>query len=48
VDHRKRQRLAAAARQYLARLPREPACRFDLIAMQGDECTWVRGAFEIA
>ena len=48
VDHRKRQRLAAAARQYLARLPREPACRFDLVAMQGEDCTWVRGAFEIA
>ncbi len=48
VDYRKRRRLEAAARLYLARLPTEPACRFDVVALQGEECTWLRNAFGIA
>ncbi|HEX7466326.1 MAG TPA: YraN family protein, partial [Usitatibacter sp.] len=31
IGWRKRSRLEAAARQYLARLRREPACRFDVV-----------------
>jgi len=48
VDARKRRRLEAAARQYLARLPAEPACRFDVVALQGEACTWYRDAFATA
>lgn len=48
IDGRKRRRLEAAARLYLARLRAEPACRFDVIALQGDEYTWLRDAFGTA
>jgi putative endonuclease len=48
VDGLKRRRLVAAARHYLSRLREEPVCRFDVIAMQGDECTWLRDAFGTA
>jgi putative endonuclease len=48
VDWRKQRRLVAAARHYLMRLGREPACRFDVVSLEGDEPTWIRGAFECA
>ena len=48
VGSRKQRRIAAAARQYLARLGREPACRFDVITLEEREPTWMRGAFELA
>jgi len=44
----KRARLVAAAREYLARLPRTPACRFDVVLLDGLEpsrVVWVRDAF---
>lgn len=44
----KQRRLEAAARIYLSRLPTEPPCRFDVIALQEGECTWLRDAFAIA
>jgi len=48
VDWRKQRRLVAAARHYLMRLGREPACRFDVVSLEGDEPTWIRGAFDCA
>ena len=50
IGQRKRARIAAAARQYLARLAYEPACRFDVVAMEDGAAapTWLRGAFETA
>ena len=48
VDHRKRRRIEAAARHYLMRLGREPACRFDVVSLERDEPTWIRAAFEVA
>lgn len=36
VGPRKQARLVAAARVYLTRLGREPACRFDVIEVTGD------------
>ncbi len=48
IDLRKRRRIEAAARQFLARLGREPACRFDVITLEGREPEWLRGAFESA
>jgi putative endonuclease len=44
----KQRRLVAAAHVYLSRLSSEPPCRFDVVALEGDECTWVRDAFVIA
>ena len=48
VDGRKQRRIVAAARHYLARLGKEPACRFDVITLQGSPGTpsWIRGAFD--
>jgi putative endonuclease len=48
IGPQKQRRIAAAARQYLARLGREPACRFDVITLADREPTWLRGAFELA
>ena len=47
ITARKRGRIAAAARQYLMRLRSVPACRFDVICIEGDAPTWIRGAFEL-
>ena len=48
VDGLKRRRLVAAAHIFLSRLDSEPPCRFDVVALQGEECTWMRDAFAIA
>jgi putative endonuclease len=49
IDAAKRSRIEAAARHYLARLKREPPCRFDVVTLDGDNRTaWLRGAFEAA
>jgi putative endonuclease len=44
----KRQRIIRAARHYLMRLGREPACRFDvfLICGRAQRVEWIRNAFE--
>jgi putative endonuclease len=43
----KQRRIAAAARQYVARLGREPPCRFDVVTLDGRDPTWLRGAFDL-
>jgi len=49
VDLRKRMRIESAARHFLGRLQREPACRFDVVTLEGDSVgEWLRGAFETA
>jgi putative endonuclease len=48
IGARKRSRIEAAARQFLAGLARQPPCRFDVIAFEGGTPTWLRGAFEAA
>jgi putative endonuclease len=48
IDGRKRHRLEAAARQFLARLPEEPPCRFDVLTLQAGEWRWLRDAFSTA
>jgi len=35
-----------AAQVYLLRFPRLPACRFDVIAIDGDKLEWLRNAIE--
>jgi putative endonuclease len=46
VTARKQQRLLLAARHYLARLNAMPACRFDVVAIEGEHLQWIRGAFD--
>lgn len=48
IDSRKKARIVAAARQFLARLTREPPCRFDVVTLDGGAPQWLRGAFEAA
>ena len=49
VDFRKRARIEAAARHFLARLAHEPPCRFDVVTLDGDNAIeWHRAAFETA
>ena len=48
VDFRKRSRIEAAARQFLARFTREPPCRFDVVTLDGGAPKWLRGAFEVS
>jgi putative endonuclease len=46
IHARKRRRIEAAARHFLMRFEREPACRFDVVTLEGGEPMWLRGAFE--
>ena len=48
VSWAKQRRIVFAARHYLMRWRQEPACRFDVVAVQGatHELQWLRGAFE--
>jgi putative endonuclease len=46
ITPRKRRRICAAARQYLMRFRRTPPCRFDVITLDNDKPTWLRGAFD--
>ncbi|MDB5944598.1 MAG: hypothetical protein JWQ13_4164 [Ramlibacter sp.] len=42
----KQRRIVFAARHYLMRLPKQPPCRFDVVAVQGGEIEWLRAAFD--
>lgn len=46
ITPRKQRRIVAAARQFLMRFERVPPCRFDVVAIDRNECEWLRGAFE--
>ena len=48
VSWAKQRRIVFAARHYLMRWRQEPACRFDVVAVQGEshELQWLRGAFD--
>jgi putative endonuclease len=49
VTPAKQKKLLAAARLYLASLPREPACRFDVFAWDGTAAPdWIKNAFDDA
>lgn len=47
VDRRKQARLRAAASHYLVKHAIDRACRFDVVAISGDEARveWLRDAF---
>ncbi len=42
----KQRSLVFAARHYLARLATPPPCRFDVVAIDGEQLDWLRGAFD--
>ena len=46
VTAAKQARLIVAAQLYLQRYRMPPACRFDVIAIDGDRTTWLRNAIE--
>ncbi len=47
IDQRKQHKLMICAEVYLSRLSRLPACRFDVVLLQGDQATphWIKNAF---
>ncbi len=48
VDRRKQQRLAAAAGHYLQAHPSVLPCRFDVVAVSGDDrIEWIKNAFAV-
>ncbi|MBQ0959067.1 YraN family protein [Ideonella sp. 4Y11] len=42
----KQARIVRAARAYLLRLAAPPRCRFDVVAIDGDELNWLKAAFD--
>jgi len=42
----KRRRLVFAASPFLRRLATPPACRFDVVAVDGERIEWLRAAFD--
>jgi putative endonuclease len=46
VGSTKQRRIVRAAQHYLLRLPVLPACRFDVVALDGGQINWVKAAFD--
>ena len=46
VGNTKQRRIVRAAQHYLLRLPTLPPCRFDVVAVQGEQLEWVKAAFD--
>ncbi|NCN70820.1 MAG: YraN family protein [Rhodoferax sp.] len=46
VSTLKQRRIAFAARHYLMHLASLPPCRFDVVAVQGAQLEWIKGAFD--
>ncbi len=42
----KQRRIVFAARHFLMRFAAPPACRFDVVLIEGDQLTWLRAAFD--
>jgi len=42
----KQRRLVFAATHYLSRWPHPPPCRFDVVAIEGDQIEWLQAAFD--
>lgn len=47
ITAHKQQRIVRAAQTYLMRFPRLPACRIDVVAIDGEQLRWLRGAIEV-
>ena len=46
ISRAKQRRIVYAAQHWLMRLQALPACRFDVVAIDGDQIEWLRGAFD--
>ena len=46
VTATKQRSLVLAAQHYLQRFASPPPCRFDVVAIDGDQLQWLQGAFE--
>jgi putative endonuclease len=46
VTYVKQGRLVFAARHYLLKLRQVPPCRFDVVAVDGDDLQWFKAAFD--
>jgi putative endonuclease len=46
VTHAKQRRLVLAAQHYLLRFASLPPCRFDVLALDGEQVEWLQAAFE--
>ena len=46
VGGTQQRRIVRAAQHYLLRLSVLPPCRFDVVAVQGGQVSWVKGAFD--
>ncbi|WP_298834904.1 YraN family protein [uncultured Piscinibacter sp.] len=46
VGTAKQRRIVLAARHYLMRWASPPPCRFDVVAIDGGQVQWLRGAFD--
>jgi len=46
VTAQKQQRLIFAAQHYLLRHASPPPCRFDVVAIDGDNLIWLQAAFD--
>lgn len=47
VDRHKQRRLIVAAKHFLLTQTPLPACRFDVVALDGGQIEWIKNAFEI-
>ncbi len=48
VSLAKQRSLVLAAQHYLQRIATPPPCRFDVLAIDGTQLSWIKGAFEAA
>jgi putative endonuclease len=46
IGRAKQRRLVVAAEVYLKRFRMPPACRFDVVAIDGGELSWLKNAFD--
>jgi putative endonuclease len=46
VGASKQRRLVRAAQHYLLQFATPPACRFDVVAIDGEQLQWLKGAFD--
>ncbi len=48
VGAAKRASLVFAAQRFISSLPVVPPCRFDVVAIDGDDLQWIKAAFDVA
>ena len=46
ITRLKQRSIVLAAQHFLRRYPTLPACRFDVVAIDGERIEWLRGAFD--